>query len=93
MKNETVAPNRIHDLATLELRLAQVRDELRLKMHLARKDARDQWDPVEEKWRHFQARAGDLREASADAAEDVWTGLKALGREIGEGYEKIRRAI
>jgi hypothetical protein len=93
MRTETATSNRIHDLATLELRLAQVRDELRLKLHLARQDARDQWDQAEEKWRHFEARAGDLRQASEGAAEDLWSGLKSLGHEVSEGYEKIRRAL
>jgi hypothetical protein len=93
MGTETATPNRIHDLATLELWLAQVRDELRLKMHLARQDARDQWDLAEEKFRHFEARAGALRRASGEAVEDLWSGLKSLGHEISKGYERIRRAL
>jgi hypothetical protein len=90
---ETATSNRVHDLETIELKLAQVRDELRLKIHLARADARDEWDAVEQKWAGFRTRLKALREATGEAREDVWDGVRALGREIGEGYERIRRAL
>lgn len=93
MTVSTEKDNRIHDLDTLETKLAQVRDELRLKMHLARADARDAWEGLEQKWQHFGNRLGDLKDASGEAAEDAWEGVKALGRELGEGYEKLRRAL
>ena len=60
---ETATSNRVHDLETLELKLAQVRDELRLKLHLARADARDQWDGVEVKWMRFGSRFAAIRTA------------------------------
>lgn len=89
----TERENRIHDLETLETKLAQVRDELRLKMHLARADARDSWEGLEQKWQHFGGRLADLREASGEAAGDAWEGVKGLGRELAEGYEKLRKAL
>ena len=92
MTTET-APNRVHDLETLELKLQQTRDELRLKMHLARADARDRWEEIEKKWHHFGARAEQLRKATDEAGEGVWKGLKALGHEIADGYDSVRRMI
>ena len=90
---ETATSNKVHDLETIELKLAQVRDELRLKVHLARADARDEWDVVEQKWARFRSRLAALREATGEAREDVWEGVRSLGREIGEGYDRIRRAL
>jgi hypothetical protein len=85
--------NRVDDFETLELKVAQLRDELRLKMHLARADARDVYDGLERKWQRFRNRLGDLREASGGAAEDVWTGVRSLGHELAEGYEKLRKSL
>lgn len=85
--------NRVHDLETLELRLAQARDELRLKLHLARADADDVWDGLEVKWQHFRSRLADLREAAGEAGGDLSNGVRALGHELAEGYDKLRRAL
>jgi len=89
----TETPNRIEDLETLEQKVAQVRDELRLKVHLARADARDAYEALEQKWQRFRGRLGHLREASGEAAEDVWEGVRGLGHELAEGYEKLRQAL
>jgi DNA-binding transcriptional ArsR family regulator len=93
METTTLHENRVHDLQTLETKLEQVRDELRIKMHLAKADARDSFDGLEMKWQHFRSHLGALREAGGEAAEDVGQGVKALGRELTEGYEKIRKAL
>ena len=37
--------------------LKQKRDELRLKMHLASKEAQDEWEELEEKMQEFSSRA------------------------------------
>jgi len=93
MSTETVTSEQIEDLDSLEAKVAQKRDELRVRMHLARADARDQWERLEIKWERFRARGKDLRGATGEAAEDLLKGLKALGHEIAEGYEAIRRAL
>lgn len=92
---QTPAPteNRIHDLHTMESKLAQTRDELKLKAHLMRADVRDEWITLEEKWQRFEARLHPLRDAAQDAGEEVWKKTKALGREIGKGYDKIRQVL
>ncbi len=90
---QTPAENRVHDLRTLEGKLAQTRDELRLKAHLMRADVRDEWITLEEKWGRFEARLHPLRDAAEEVGEEVWKKTKALGREIGKGYEKIRQAL
>jgi hypothetical protein len=89
----TEKEHRVDDLESLELKVAQLRDEMRLKIHLARADARDAFDVLEQKWQRFRGRLGDLREAGGEAAGDVWSGVKGLGHELAEGYEKLRKAL
>ena len=68
--------------------LKQKRDELRLKIHLASKEAQDEWEELEEKMQDFSSRAelGKTGEGLGDA-------LGKLGQELKLGYKRIRNAI
>lgn len=68
--------------------LKQKRDELRLQMHLASKEARDEWDELEEKMQDFTSRAR-LRETS----QGLGKALGQVGEELKSGYDRILRAI
>ena len=85
--------NRIRDLHTAMEKLAQIRDEQRVKLHLAKADARDEWAKVEARWDQLQVRVQKLQDAAADAGEDVWGGVEVLLDDVKQGYEKIRRAF
>jgi hypothetical protein len=93
MNTETPSANRIHDLRTLEQKLEQVRDELRLRIHLARADARDEFDRQEVKLQRFRSRLGALRGVTEEVREDVWEGLHNIGLEIADGFDRIRRIV
>ena len=80
-------------LAALKADLRQTRDELRVQMHLAKADARDEWDKLEGKWEEFQRTMDKVEDAAEDAADDVGDAMSSLGEEIKEGYKKIRDAI
>jgi len=73
--------------------LRTTRDELRLKMHLAGAEARDEWEVLEQKWEHLRVRAGHVGEATGEAAEDVGDALEAVGAELRKGYKRIREAL
>jgi vacuolar-type H+-ATPase subunit D/Vma8 len=68
--------------------LKQKRDELRLKIHLASKEAQDEWEELEEKMQEFSSRAeiGKTSEGLGDA-------LGKLGEELKMGYKRVRNAI
>lgn len=68
--------------------LRQKRDELRLKVHLASKEAQDEWEELEEKMQEFSSRAelGKTSEGLGDA-------LGKLGEELKMGYKRVRNAI
>jgi vacuolar-type H+-ATPase subunit D/Vma8 len=68
--------------------LKQKRDELRVKIHLASKEAQDEWEELEEKMQAFSSRA-ELGKTS----EGVGDALGKLGRELKLGYNRIRDAI
>ena len=68
--------------------LKQKRDELRLQMHLASKEAKDEWEELEEKLEDFTAKA-----KLDETGESVGKALGQLGNELKLGYERILKAV
>ncbi|MBI2801143.1 MAG: hypothetical protein HYX63_12845 [Gammaproteobacteria bacterium] len=82
--------------ADVRERLAQLRterDELRLRIHLMKAEVRDEWDKVDAKWEHFQAKAHTVSVLAGDAATNVLAAIKLSGEEIRQAYLRIRDAI
>ena len=75
--------------------LKQKRDELRLQMHLASKEIKDEWNELEEKMEDF---SGNAKQFSNDAklketGAGIGDALGELGGELKRGYERIRDAL
>ena len=68
--------------------LETLRDEIRLKLHLASMDARDEWDKLETRWQEFRGKA-ELDET----AEEVGEAAGELFDELKKGYDRIRKAL
>jgi hypothetical protein len=75
--------------------LKQKRDELRLKVHLASKEIKDEWEELEEKMEDF---TGKAKKFSKDAklketGEGLGEALVKVGHELKLGYERLKKAI
>jgi len=75
--------------------LKQSRDELRVQINLASKEAKQEWQELEEKMEDFSAKA---RQFSKDAGlketgEGLGEALGSLGHELKQGYERLRKAM
>jgi vacuolar-type H+-ATPase subunit D/Vma8 len=68
--------------------LKQKRDELRVQMHLASKEAQDEWEELEGKMKDLSRRA--QLEQTGDGVSDA---LGKLGHELKLGYKRLRDAI
>ena len=42
------------------------RDELRVQMHLAKAEIRDEWEEIEKKWAHAEARFEEIRDQTRE---------------------------
>ncbi len=73
--------------------LERERDELRLKIHLAKADGRDQLEKAERKLEQLRARAEVVKSTAKGSAGDVEQAAKALASEIKEGFAKVRRQL
>jgi len=67
------------------------RDELKLKLHLAKLDITDEWENLESKIEHLSNKTREFKNATSDASQDIGAAAKLLGEEIGEGLKKIKQ--
>jgi len=72
-------------------RLKEERDELRVRLHLAKEDISDEWDKLEAALAKLESRAKHVGGGAKEASIDVAAAAKLLAEEIGNGFKKIRR--
>ena len=75
--------------------LKQKRDELRVQMHLASKEVKEEWEDLEEKMDKFTGQAKKFADDAKlkETGSGLGEALGKLGQEIKLGYERIRDAI
>lgn len=78
---------------TLGEHLAQLRDEVQLKIHLARADMKSLWEELETKWTLLQSQLGGLRVAKREAVADLQAVARALMNELEHGYLRIKNSL
>ena len=66
-------------------------EELRVKVHLAKMEASDEWEELEKKLAKFNAKAKELGGVTAESSKDIAAAAKLLGEEIRDGFKKIAR--
>lgn len=74
-------------------RLEQERDELKMKLGLAKLEAREEWQEVNEKIQGLRGRLGVLKEEAGDVGEDVGAALDMAADEIREGIARLRKLL
>lgn len=70
--------------------LVQLRDEIRVKVHLAGLDARSEWERLEPRVNELEGRA---RGAIEKAAEEVAQGTREALDDAIEAMKRLRRAM
>ena len=75
--------------------LKQKRDELRVQMDLATREAKDEWEELEAKMEEFTAKAKNFAEDAQikETGEGLGDALGQLGGEIKKGYERLWKAV
>lgn len=74
-------------------RLKTERDELNVRLHLARAELRDEYHDLEKRLGELESRGKRIREETGESAEQLEAATKLLAEEIKAGYERIRKAI
>ena len=73
--------------------LAQIRDEVILKIHLGKAEMRTHWEELETKWTLLQSRLSSVKLARDETLTDLKAAIKQLLHELTEGYARIRESL
>lgn len=73
--------------------LKQYRDELRVQMHLAKAELRDEFQELEERWDKLQPRLESAARDAADAGKEALDSLAEAGEAILKGFKRIREDL
>jgi hypothetical protein len=71
--------------------LKQERDELKVKLSLAKLEAGDEWEKLEAKLAKLEAKARELGGVTVEASRDIGAAAKLLGEEVRDGFKKIAK--
>lgn len=74
-------------------RLEQERDELRVRVHLGKAEARQEWERLEGRIAELRGRLDRAGSEAGDVMDDVAAAAKTLGDEIRTGFDRMRRML
>ena len=69
------------------------RDEIKLKLHLASMDVKDEFDTVDEKWDLVAQKAAEVADDAVEVSEEAIAKAKVVGEELKEAYQRIRARL
>lgn len=73
--------------------LRQKRDELKIKIHLAKTEAGDEWAVAEKKWAQLKTKTASLTTTSGEVAKELGETIKEIGENLMNGYERISKIM
>jgi len=75
--------------------LKQMRDELRVQIHLASKEAKEEWEELEEKMEDFSTKAKKFSKDAKlkETGEGLGEALGKVGHELKLGYGRLKKAM
>ena len=84
------------DRATLDQLIAslkQQRDELAVKIHLGKAEAKQEWDRVEAKIRELTDQYKPIVDAVGETGEGVLSAVELAAQEVKKGLERVRKLL
>jgi CRISPR type IV-associated protein Csf3 len=73
--------------------LERERDELKLKLHLAKAEGRDEWARMDQKLSELRFRAEAASTEARDAMDEVGEAARKLADEIKAGFDRVRKTL
>ena len=80
-------------LEALIKRLIEERDALRVQMHLASMDAKDEYDRISNRIDDLTDQYQPLKDAVEESAGNVFAALGPVADELWIGFERVRKSI
>jgi hypothetical protein len=81
------------ELNKLVERLKTERDELKLRMHLASMEGKEEFSEAEKKWQQLKVKASEIADDAVETSEDLIAKTKIVGEELKETYKRISERL
>ncbi len=81
------------ELAQISEQLKQERDEIKLKVHLASMEAKDEWEQAETTWAGLKDNLDDIVDETKETTEELLASAKVVADELGQTYERIKKRL
>jgi hypothetical protein len=76
----------------LEL-LGKARDELKVQMHLAKAEARDEWKRLETTWQRVEDEVKRARAQAKEPVKEIGDAARSLIDELKHGYARVKAQL
>jgi CBS domain-containing protein len=73
--------------------LRRLRDELKVRIHLGKAEARDRWEELERALHTLESKAKRTSRAAEEPLRKLEQDLRGLVKDLREGYQKIRDSV
>ena len=73
--------------------LKRIRDELRVKIHLGKAEAKELWERSEQKLEEVESKLKFISDQAEQPLHDVGEAAQLLIEEISDGFKRIRDAL
>jgi hypothetical protein len=73
--------------------MAQLKDEIKLKAHLGKAEAGDEFEKLEKKFDKLAAKVKPFADEAEKTAENTGAALKVAAEEVMAGINRIRKLI
>lgn len=81
------------ELTKLSETLKQQRDEIRLQIHLATADLKDEWEESEREWDHFKDKFAEIIDESKETTAEFLEKTRIVGEELKIAYKTIQKRL
>ena len=82
-----------HDFEKLLDKLQSERDEIKLKLHLASMEAKEEFDEAEKQWGQLKIKAAEIADDSVETSEEFIDKAKIVGEELKKAYSRIAKRL
>jgi hypothetical protein len=69
------------------------RDELKLKLHLASMEAKEEFEEADKHWDTLKNKAAEIADDSKETSEEFIAKAKIVGEELKEAYSRISKRL
>ena len=74
-------------------KLKSERDEIKLKLHLASMEAKEEFEDADKHWDVLKNKAAEIADDSKETSEEYIAKAKIIGDELKEAYSRISKRL